>query len=97
MPRHESGHCGAPKAEATHVRPLCCSLVVAFAAVLAAGIAPVAQAQHPAKPIRLIVPSPPGGSSDTLSRTLAPGLSEALGRQMVIDDRPGAGAGIRVE
>jgi len=65
-------------------------------ALVPAGIATV-QAQYPTKPIRLIVPFPPGGGSDTLARILGPKFSEALKQQVVIDNRPGAGANIGAE
>lgn len=78
------------------MKPVCRGLTVAVAAVFSVSAA-LAQVQYPAKPIRLIVPFPPGGGSDTLSRILAPKLSEALGQQMVIDNRPGAGANIGAE
>ena len=61
-----------------------------------AGIATV-QAQYPTKPVRLIVPFPPGGGTDTLARILGPKLAEVLGQQVVIDNRPGAGANIGAE
>jgi tripartite-type tricarboxylate transporter receptor subunit TctC len=54
-------------------------------------------AQYPTKPVRLIVPYPPGGGSDGLGRIVALKLGEALGQQMVIDNRPGAGANIGAE
>jgi tripartite-type tricarboxylate transporter receptor subunit TctC len=47
---------------------------------------------YPAKPIRFIVPYAPGGSSDVLARTLGQKLGEALGQQLVVDNRPGAGS-----
>lgn len=46
---------------------------------------------YPNKPIRLIVPFPAGGSTDTVMRILGEKLTEALGQQVVIDNRPGAG------
>ena len=46
---------------------------------------------YPVRPIRLIVPYPPGGAVDVLGRAVALPLGEALGRQLVVDNRPGAG------
>ena len=45
---------------------------------------------YPAKPIRFVVPYPPGGSSDVLARVIAQKLTDALGRQVIIENRPGA-------
>ena len=56
-----------------------------------------AHAQYPSKTVRLIVPYPPGGGTDTLARVLSQRLGEALGQQVVIDNRPGAGANLGVE
>jgi tripartite-type tricarboxylate transporter receptor subunit TctC len=50
-----------------------------------------ASAQYPNKPIRLIVPFPPGGSNDIVARMLATQLGEKLGQQMVIENKGGAG------
>ena len=65
------------------------------AAVLAVASAPAtAQEPYPAKPVRIIAPFPPGGSTDVLCRLIAQKLTASLGRQVVVDNRPGAGGSI---
>ncbi len=66
-----------------------------FAAVLCTG---AAHAQnYPTKPIRFILPFPPGGGTDPLARIVGQKLTENLGQTMVMDNRPGAGANIGAE
>jgi len=60
--------------------------------------APVALAQtYPVKPVRLLVPTTPGGSVDTLARAIGPKLTERWGQQVIVDNRPGAGGAIAGE
>ena len=67
----------------------------ALAALVLAGSA-LAQA-WPTKPVRLIVPFPPGGSADILARAIGQKLGDGLGQQVIIDNRPGAGTAIGAE
>jgi tripartite-type tricarboxylate transporter receptor subunit TctC len=53
-----------------------------------------AAAAYPERPVRLIVPTPPGGGGDNVARILAPKLGEIIGQQIVIDNRGGAGGSI---
>ncbi|MEQ1774886.1 MAG: tripartite tricarboxylate transporter substrate binding protein [Burkholderiales bacterium] len=62
----------------------------------AAGFTP-AQAAYPDRPIRMIVPSTPGGGTDLAARIVAPKLSEFLGQQIVMDNRGGASGNIGAE
>ena len=67
-------------------------LLIAASAWLMSGVA-LAQT-YPTKPVRMIVPFPPGGATDLLARVVAQKLTETLGQQVVVDNRPGAGGTI---
>src|SRR3990172_6541443 len=62
---------------------LCASLLACLCAA--------AHAQYPSRPIRLVVPYPPGGPTDFVGRAVSVKLTELLGQQIVVDNRPGAG------
>ena len=63
--------------------------------ILLAGFA--SAQDYPSKPVRLLVPFPPGGSADLVARTISPKLSEFLGQQIIVDYRGGAGGSILIE
>ena len=72
-------------------------MATCFAASLLLVSSAFAQSAYPNKPIRLIVPFPAGGSVDVTSRALAQKLSEQLGQQVIVDNRPGAGGNIGMD
>src|SRR5207249_11424152 len=59
--------------------------------------APALSQQYPARPIRFIVPFPPGGTLDITARIMQPRLSEGLGQTIVIENRGGAGGVVGTE
>ena len=69
---------------------------LSIAALCCASVGAVAQT-YPSKPVRLIVPFPPGGSTETIARITAMKLAELWGQQVIIDNRPGAGGLIGTE
>jgi tripartite-type tricarboxylate transporter receptor subunit TctC len=75
---------------------LACSTAMLGLAAAANPAAVGAQA-YPAKPVRLMVPFVPGGNTDIIARVVAPEMSKALGQQLVIENRGGAGSTIGTE
>jgi len=71
-------------------------LLAAFAALCALATASHAQ-PYPSRPIRVLIPQPPGGANDTVARVFAPTLGDALGQPIVIENRPGANGNVAME
>src|SRR3954467_11960733 len=72
-------------------------LRIYLAALLACAAAHAAAQSYPAKAVHIIVPFPPVGAADLLSRALGKQLGETWGQAVVVDNRPGAGANIGAE
>ena len=73
------------------LRQLSCA---ALASLLALAALPAAAQNYPAKPIRLVVPFPPGGTPDILSRIIGEHVGKSLGQPVLIENRAGAGGNI---
>ena len=74
-----------------------CAAFLGFAAAAAPTGAALAQAAYPSKPIRLIVPFPPGGGTDMIARTVAQKLTDQNKWNVIVDNRPGAGGNLGVD
>ncbi|MFL6715784.1 MAG: Bug family tripartite tricarboxylate transporter substrate binding protein, partial [Burkholderiaceae bacterium] len=70
---------------------------IALATIALHGVTASAQDSYPSRPIRLVVPFPAGGGTDTISRVVANKLTETLKWTIVVDNRPGAGGNIGVD
>jgi tripartite-type tricarboxylate transporter receptor subunit TctC len=69
----------------------------AVAAITAGAITPATAQDYPTRPVRMIIPFPPGGSNDVMGRLIATHLGDRLGKQVVVDNRSGAGGVIGTE
>jgi tripartite-type tricarboxylate transporter receptor subunit TctC len=67
-----------------------CRVLAAFAFSLAPLLSQAQEATFPARPVRIVVPTSPGGATDAFSRALAPRLAELWGQSVLIENRPGA-------
>jgi tripartite-type tricarboxylate transporter receptor subunit TctC len=74
---------------------LCAATYAGF--VTSAGAQQNSAQQYPSRPVRFVVPFAPGGSVDTLARTIGPRLADAFGQQVVVDNRPGGNGNIGME
>lgn len=72
-------------------------ITVWLGAVLAAQPLPAAAQSYPVKPVRLIIPFPPGGATDTVGRTFAAKFAEYWGQQVIVDNRAGANTIVAAE
>jgi tripartite-type tricarboxylate transporter receptor subunit TctC len=77
--------------------PIMRSVRLEAAALLLALSTAAAAQDYPVKPVRLIIPFPPGGSNDVVGRMIATHLGEHLGKQVIVDNRSGAGGVIGTE
>src|SRR5688500_8590668 len=76
------------------IRAIRGALSVALAALAASPVVAAQSAEWPTRPVRFIVPFPPGGTVDPLARLLGARLSSSLGQQFVVDNRPGGSGSI---
>ena len=65
--------------------------------VLLASAGGIAAEQYPARPLRFIVPFPPGGANDTVARLAGPKITERLGQQVVVDNRLGGSGAVALD
>ncbi len=69
-------------------------LVMALAALVSAGVAQAIAADYPTRPVKIVVPFPPGGAVDIIARIVAQHLSEGMGSQFYVENLPGAGGDV---
>lgn len=71
--------------------------VIAVAAIAALSMTPALSQSYPTKPVKLVVPYPPGGSADILGRAIGQKLADQIGQPVVVENRPGAGTAVGSE
>ncbi len=71
--------------------------LLAAAALALSALLPAHAQQYPTKPVRMIVGFPPGGATDLVARIIQPKLTESLGKQVIVDNRPGANGTISLD
>jgi len=76
------------------VQPICAIVYILCVSFFLAG---TCRAQYPSKPVRIMVPNPPGGATDTLGRIFSTKLSDFLGQAVVIDNKPGSNGNLSSE
>ncbi|MFN7751105.1 MAG: tripartite tricarboxylate transporter substrate binding protein, partial [Pseudomonadota bacterium] len=85
------------RAESVHDYRHTAGVGFALAGLLMAGAALAQPREFPQRPVRIVVPVPPGGSVDAVSRLLAPKMAESLGQPVLVDNRAGASTNIGME
>src|SRR5512140_1640393 len=83
--------------QALHDRALRALLAIAALVPLLLGTAPVSAQDYPNRPVKVVVPFSPGGAVDGPMRIIAQELSKRLGQQVIVENKPGAGATIGSE
>src|SRR5947209_9061533 len=73
------------------------AVLAATGVLIALTASAAAQSDYPNRPIRLIIPFPAGGSNDIVGRAIAQQMGEKLGKQVIVDNRTGAGGVIGTE
>ncbi|MBI3068117.1 MAG: tripartite tricarboxylate transporter substrate binding protein, partial [Betaproteobacteria bacterium] len=78
-------------------RKACLVLGAVLFAPVAGALAAGSPHNYPVRPIRIVVPQSPGGTTDLTARLIAPQLADRLGQSVVVDNRPGAGSLVGTE
>jgi tripartite-type tricarboxylate transporter receptor subunit TctC len=79
------------------IKSLICSASLILTAFLATNAISASSDAYPSRPIKLVVAYPPGGTTDVLARLIAANLSEKLGQQVIVENKPGGGNNIGTE